>query len=229
MKLCLALDLDNKLACLKLAKELKDILPWVKIGMRSFYRDGSSLIEELRQISDFKIFLDLKLYDIPNTMLEAILELNKLKIDMINIHASAGFKAMSLIAKELKKEAKPPIILAVSALTSFDDEGFFELYKQNINEAVINMSKLAFKAGLDGMVCSVFESEAIKNATSTAFLTLCPGIRSIAESRDDQKRVASVGQALKAKADFIVVGRPIIRAKNPYNATMKILEQFYIS
>lgn len=225
MQLCVALDMDSKKACLDLATQLKDLKPWLKIGMRSFYRDGKDLLEGLREIGDFKLFLDLKLYDIPNTMLEALMELKDLKVDMINVHASAGFKALKLVKTELSKEAFSPLLLAVSALTSFDEEGFFEVYKQNLKKAVLSMSELSFKAGLDGMVCSVHESKAIKEATNDSFLTLCPGIRSISDDIGDQARVASVRDALKAKADFIVVGRPIIKATSPYNAAMKILEE----
>lgn len=225
MKLCVALDLDSKQGCLDLAKSLKGLDLWLKVGMRSFYRDGAKLISLLKQEGGFKIFLDLKLYDIPNTMLQAINELCLLDIDMINIHASAGFEAMSKIANEFKMKQNPPLLLAVSALTSFNKQDFASIYNQDLSSAVINMSKMSFEAGLDGMVCSVYESMIIKQATSKDFLTLCPGIRPNASENDDQKRVASTRDALKAKADFIVVGRPIIKAANPYNATMMILEE----
>lgn len=222
MKLCVAFDLPSKEECLSLAKELKGLNLWVKIGLRAYLRDGFKLIEELKK-ANFKIFLDLKIYDIPNTTADACEECAKLGVDMINIHASVGKNAMQNAMNRLNSHKNRPLVLAVSALTSFDEKGFYEIYKQNIEEAVIHFSKIAYENGLDGVVCSVFESLNVKKNTHSNFLTLTPGIRPFNEANEDQKRVADIKTAKQNKSDFIVIGRPIYRAKNPRGFCEKIL------
>lgn len=223
MKLCVALDLATKEECLNIAKELKGLDLWLKIGLRTYLRDGFKFIEELKKIDDFKIFLDLKIHDIPNTTADACEEIAKLGVDMINIHASVGNIAMQEVMNRLNKLPKRPLVLAVSALTSFDEENFFNIYKQSINDAVINFAKMSYQNKLDGMVCSVFESKNIKNNTHPNFLTLTPGIRPFGENNDDQKRVANLETAKENKSDFIVIGRPIYKDKNPKAICEKIL------
>ncbi|MBZ7936949.1 orotidine-5'-phosphate decarboxylase [Campylobacter sp. RM10538] len=223
MKLCVALDLATKEECLNIAKELKGLDLWLKIGLRAYLRDGFKFIEELKKIDDFKIFLDLKIHDIPNTTADACEEIAKLGVDMINIHASVGNIAMQEVMNRLNKLPKRPLVLAVSALTSFDEENFFNIYKQSINDAVINFAKMSYQNKLDGMVCSVFESKNIKNNTHPNFLTLTPGIRPFGENNDDQKRVANLETAKENKSDFIVIGRPIYKDKNPKAICEKIL------
>lgn len=223
MKLCVALDLATKEECLNIAKELKGLDLWLKIGLRAYLRDGFKFIEELKKIDDFKIFLDLKIHDIPNTTADACEEIAKLGVDMINIHASVGNITMQEVMNRLNKLPKRPLVLAVSALTSFDEENFFNIYKQSINDAVINFAKMSYQNKLDGMVCSVFESKNIKNNTHPNFLTLTPGIRPFGENNDDQKRVANLETAKENKSDFIVIGRPIYKDKNPKAICEKIL------
>ena len=225
MKLCVAFDMASSTECLKLASELKGLDIWLKIGLRSYLRDGARLLDELRKIAEFKVFLDLKLYDIPNTMADACEELAKIGVDMINLHASAGSKAMSEVMSRLNAFKKRPLVLAVSALTSFEEAEFKTIYKQNINEAVLCMSKMAYESGLDGVVCSVYESLAVKNATNSSFITLTPGIRPFNEDKNDQARVADLATAKANKSDFIVVGRPIYKAQNPREMVEKILAQ----
>ena len=227
MKLCVAFDLSSKQECLNLAKELKDLDIWIKIGLRSYIRDGVNLINEIKQIKDFNIFLDLKLYDIPNTMADACEELAKLNINMINIHASAGKIAMKEVVNRLKNSKNKPLLLAVSALTSFDDDNFKSIYNQNIEKSIISMSKMSYESGLDGMVCSVFESKMIKEYTSDGFITLTPGIRPFDEESNDQKRVANLQMAKENKSDFIVVGRPIYKNKNPKQICENIIQEIY--
>ncbi|MEE3705095.1 orotidine-5'-phosphate decarboxylase [Campylobacter sp. CX2-8023-23] len=225
MKLCVALDMAKKDDCLALARELKGLDLWLKVGLRAYLRDGAKFIEELKNISDFKIFLDLKIHDIPNTMADACEVISSLGVDMINIHASAGEVAMRVVMDRLNLLPKRPLILAVSALTSFDDSGFKAIYNSDIKKSVINMSQIAYKSGLDGMVCSVYESLAIKGVTSDNFITLTPGIRPFGEANADQKRVADLATAIENHSDFIVVGRPIYTATNPKEIAQKILSQ----
>ena len=179
----------------------------------------------LKKLGDFKIFLDLKLYDIPNTMADAAEEIAKIGVDMINVHASSGKRAMGAVMERLDKLGSRPLVLAVSALTSFDQAEFSAVYEQNLNDAVRKFSVASYEAGLDGMVCSAFESRLIKDATSENFITLCPGVRPFGESAADQKRVADLGAAREARADFIVVGRPIYQSADPCEICERILDQ----
>lgn len=223
MKLCVAFDLADKAQCVNLAQQLKGLDLWVKVGLRSYLRDGARLLEEIKKIGDFKIFLDLKIYDIPNTMADTCEELGKIGVEMINIHASAGKIAMCEVMSRLQVLQNRPLVLGVSALTSFDEAEFRSAYRQNLNEAVLNLSKMSFESGLDGVVCSVFESLAIKNATSENFLTLTPGIRPFNENANDQKRVANLAAAKANKSDFIVIGRPIYQSPNPREVAERVL------
>ncbi len=224
MKLCVALDLPTKNENLQLAKELRDFDIWLKVGFRSFIRDSKEFLKDLKEINDnFKIFLDLKLYDIPNTMADAAQEIAKLNIDMFNVHASAGKKAMQTVMARLKEFTNRPLVLAVTALTSFDDESFKKIYGKSINEKAKEFAIEAYEAKLDGVVCSVHESKMIKKITNKDFLTLTPGIRPFGENSNDQKRVADLNKAKESLVDFIVVGRPIYQAKNPKEVVEKIL------
>ena len=227
MKLCVALDLGSKRECLQLASELAGLSDkiWLKVGLRAYLRDGAGFVEELKKLGNFKIFLDLKLYDIPNTMADAAEEIAKLGVDMINVHASSGKRAMATVMERLDKLASRPLVLAVSALTSFDETEFSAVYEQNLSDAVRKFSVMSYEAGLDGMVCSAFESRLIKDATSANFITLCPGVRPFGESAGDQKRVADLGVAREAGADFIVVGRPIYQSADPREICERILGQ----
>jgi orotidine-5'-phosphate decarboxylase len=224
MELCVALDLPSAEENLALAKSLKDYNIWMKVGFRAYIRDGKPFIEALKEINpDFKIFLDLKLYDIPNTMADASEEIAKLGVDMFNIHASAGAVAMKTVMQRLSTYEKRPLVLAVTALTSFDEENFSTIYEKSINEKAEQFAKMSYENGLDGVVCSTFESRAIKNATSKKFLTLCPGIRPFGEDAGDQQRVATLELAKEEGVDFPVIGRPIYRDNNPVEKVEKIL------
>jgi len=226
MKLCVALDLPTFEENISLAKELKDFDIWLKVGFRSYIRDGRKIVDELKSINpNFKIFLDLKLYDIPNTMADASEEIAKMGVDMFNIHASAGKVAMQTIMTRLKNFEKRPLVLAVTALTSFDEENFQAVYEKDIATKATQFAKMSFEAGLDGVVCSAFESFDIKNNTSKEFKTLTPGIRPFGEDAGDQKRVADIALAKKELVDFIVVGRPVYKAENPKEVVKKILEK----
>lgn len=225
MKLCVALDLANARENLDLAKLLKSEDVWLKIGLRSYIRDGKALLEELKAINpNFKLFLDLKVHDIPNTMADAAESMAGLGVDMFNVHASSGKRAMSMVMDRLSGIEKPPIVLAVTALTSFDESSFRAVYNQSIENKAAQFAKDAYESGLNGVVCSVFESNLIKNSTTENFLTLTPGIRPFGESVGDQKRVADLRAAKEEKSDFIVVGRPIYQSQDPLGITKKILE-----
>lgn len=219
MKLCIALDLPTKAKNLNLAKNLIGFDIYLKIGLISFIRDGVDFVRELQDLG-FKIFLDLKLYDIPNTMSGALNEIIKLNVDLLTIHASSGRVAMKKMAENKNKT----LIFAVSALTSFNDEDFSEIYHCDISHSVRNLAILAESCGMDGMVCSPFELNLIKQNTN--LLALSPGIRlDSAIANDDQKRVANLEFAKQNGADFIVIGRPIYLDSNPKARVREILEK----
>ena len=226
MKLCVALDNDTLEENLNLVQELKEFNNiWLKVGFRTYIRDGSEFINQLKIINpNFKIFLDLKLYDIPNTMADAASEIAKLDIDMFNVHASAGKKAMSEVMKRLSIIKNRPIVIAVTALTSFTNEDFNDIYNDTIDNKATFFAKDAFKSGMDGVVCSAFESKNIKINTNNSFITLSPGIRPFGEDAGDQKRIVDLTIAKKELVDFVVVGRPIYKSKNPKKIVEKILE-----
>ena len=229
MELCVALDLPSAKENLALAESLKGYNIWMKVGFRAYIRDGKAFIEDLKVINpNFKIFLDLKLYDIPNTMADAAEEIAKLGVDMFNIHASAGSVAMRTVMERLtiheKQYGKRPLVLAVTALTSFDEMNFKTVYEKSIDEKAEQFAKMSYENGLDGVVCSTFESRAIKNATSETFLTLCPGIRPFGEDAGDQQRVATLELASKEGVDYPVIGRPIYKDSDPQAKVEEILK-----
>ncbi len=230
MELCVALDRPSLDENLELVNIIKAHDLWLKIGFRSYIRDGKRIIDELKNINpSFKIFLDLKLYDIPNTMADASEEIADLGIDMFNVHASAGQRAMTTVMERLKKRENRPLVLGVTALTSFDNREFIDVYGSPIPKKGIQFAKDSFESGLDGVVSSVFESNSIKENTSSSFLTLTPGIRPFGESSDDQKRVGNIYVARNQRVDFIVVGRPIYNSEDPKGSVEKILTELSTS
>lgn len=225
MKLCVSLDLGTAQENLELVKQIKDYDVWLKVGFRSYIRDGKQFLQDLKAINpNFKIFLDLKLYDIPNTMADAAYEISNFGlVDMFNVHASSGILAMKTVMNRIKDIPNKPLVLAVTALTSFDNDSFRAVYNEDIEKKATIFAKDSFEAGLDGVVCSAFESLDIKKNTSNSFITLCPGIRPFGEDSGDQQRVADISFSKENFVDFIVVGRPIYKAENPKLVVEKIL------
>lgn len=226
MKLCISLDLPSSQENLAIAKKVKDFDVWLKVGFRTYIRDGKTFLQDLKAINpNFKIFLDLKLYDIPNTMADAAEEIaNFGLVDMFNVHASAGIDAMKTVMNRIKDIPNRPLVLAVTALTSFDNTSFKAIYNEDISTKATQFAKDTFNSGVDGVVCSAFESLDIKQNTSDKFITLCPGIRPFGEDAGDQKRVADIPFSKENLVDFIVVGRPIYKDANPEVVVKKILE-----
>ena len=225
MKLCLSLDLSSAKENLELVNQIKDFDVWLKVGLRTYIRDGKKFLEDLKAInSNFKIFLDLKLYDIPNTMADAAEEIAKFGlVDMFNVHASSGIEAMKTVMDRIKDIPNKPLVLAVTALTSFDNDSFKAIYNEDINTKARKFAIDTYNSKVDGVVCSAYESLDIKNNTSNKFITLCPGIRPFGEDSGDQKRVADIPFAKENLVDFIVVGRPIYESDEPKKVVEKIL------
>ena len=226
MKLCVSLDLSSAKENLELVKQIKDFDVWLKVGLRSYIRDGKKFLEDLKAINpNFKIFLDLKLYDIPNTMADAAEEISNFGlVDMFNVHASSGVEAMKTVMNRIKDIPNKPLVLAVTALTSFDNDSFKAIYNEDISSKATQFAKDTFTSGVDGVVCSAYESLDIKNNTSVDFITLCPGIRPFGEDSGDQKRVAHIPFAKENLVDFIVVGRPIYKSDDPKIVIEEILK-----
>lgn len=222
MQLCIALDRELKEENLALLRNLERKDVWVKVGLKSFIRDGWSLLESIKGIGEFKIFLDLKLYDIPNTMAEASKEIAKLPVDMFTLHLSSGeaaLKASVQSAREVNENIMP---VGVSVLTSFDDMTYRKIYNASIDESFGGFIDIASSAGLSGMVSSVFESKRIKEQ-NPKLITVTPGIRPYGESSGDQKRVADLGSAKENLSDMVVIGRPIYGAEDPSEVVERIL------
>jgi len=171
MELCVALDLSTKEENLTLIEKIKDHDVWLKVGLRTYIRDGENFLKDIKKINpDFKIFLDLKLYDIPNTMADSAESIMGLGVDMFNIHASAGKRAMKTVMQRLSTYESRPIVLAVTALTSFSEDEFTAIYEKDIASKADQFAKDAMDSGLDGVVCSAYESASIKNITSKDFM-----------------------------------------------------------
>ena len=202
--------------------------PFVKIGMELFYAEGADIVRELHK-RGHKIFLDLKLHDIPNTVQKAMAVLSRLDVDMVNLHA-AGTKAMMEEALKglTRADGSRPILLAVTQLTSTSEERMHDelLISGSINDCVCHYAQMAKEAGLDGVVCSPLEAELVKQHCGKDFLTVTPGIRFADGAVGDQVRITTPAQAKQKGCDFIVVGRPITAADNPVEAYRRCLDEF---
>ena len=202
--------------------------PFVKIGMELFYSEGPSIVREIKA-RGHRIFLDLKLHDIPNTVRKAMKVLSALDVDMVNVHA-AGTIAMMRAAREglTREDGTRPLLIAVTQLTSTGDEALRNelLIGAGMNETIVRYASNAREAGLDGVVCSPLEAGMVKQACGTDFMTVTPGIRFADAAADDQVRITTPARAREIGSDFIVVGRPITAAEDPVAAYRRCLEEF---
>ena len=199
---------------------------YVKVGMELTYAFGFEMIREIKA-RGHKIFLDLKLHDIPNTVKNGMKNLAKLDVDVVNLHAAGGSAMMKAAMEGLNEGAvngKRPLCIAVTQLTSTSQEAMNEelLIPGDVKDVVISYAKLAKESGLDGVVCSVHEARAIHEACGADFLTVTPGIRLSSDSKDDQKRVATPQFAKEEGCDYIVVGRSITKSEDPYKTYNEI-------
>lgn len=205
-----------------------EVRPYVKIGMELYYAEGPQIVRELKR-RGHKIFLDLKLHDIPNTVKKAMAVLSRLDVDMCNLHA-AGTVAMMEAAVEglTRADGTRPILLAVTQLTSTSEERMHEdlLIEGRIGDVVVHYAENAKRAGLDGVVCSPLEAGMVKEACGIDFLTVTPGIRFADGAVGDQVRVTTPARAREIGTDFIVVGRPITAAEDPLAAYERCVKEF---
>lgn len=205
--------------------------PYVKVGMEIFYSEGPEIVKLLKE-RGHKVFLDLKLHDIPNTVKKAMTVLGAYGVDMVNVHAAGGIEMMKAAKEGLMlgaaRFADKPKLIAVTQLTSTDEETLHDqlLIDRPMDEVVRQYALNAKAAGLDGVVCSAYEAAEIHEACGEDFITVTPGIRFEDSAADDQKRVMTPAKAKEAGSDYIVVGRPITAAERPIDAYNRCKEEF---
>lgn len=202
--------------------------PFVKIGMELFYAEGPSIVREIKR-RGHKIFLDLKLHDIPNTVKKSMAVLSKLDVDMTNLHAAGTIDMMKAALEGLTREdGTRPILIAVTQLTSTSEERMQKelLINASINDTIVKYAQNAKVAGLDGVVCSPLEAGMVKQACSNDFITVTPGVRFADGEVGDQVRVTTPEKAREIGSDYIVVGRPITQADDPVAAYRRCCKEF---
>ncbi len=223
-----ALDFPTAADTLAFLDKFTGRKPYVKIGMELFYAEGPEIVREIKN-RGHKIFLDLKLHDIPNTVEKAMKSLSKLSIDMVNVHAAGTVEMMEAAKRGLKGDSEEgPLLIAVTQLTSTSQERMNEelLIDGKLEDVVIKYAQNAKKAGLDGVVCSPLESGMIHDACGDDFVTVTPGVRFADSAKDDQVRITTPEGAKKLGSDYIVVGRPITKAEDPVGAYERCLAEF---
>lgn len=224
----IACDFASKEDCISFLDKFTGKKPFVKIGMELFYAEGPQIVREIKA-RGHKIFLDLKLHDIPNTVKKSMAVLSRLDVDMTNLHAAGTISMMEAALEGLTRpDGTRPLLIAVTQLTSTDQERMENdlLIKEPIDKVVMHYANNAKIAGLDGVVCSPLEAEKVHNTCGKSFLTVTPGVRFADGEKGDQKRVMTPAEAKKIGSDYIVVGRPITAAADPVAAYERCVEEF---
>lgn len=234
----IACDFSSKRETLDFLEKFGELRPFVKIGMELYYSEGPEMVKELKA-RGHKVFVDLKVHDIPNTVASAMRVLGGLGADIVNVHA-AGTKRMMEAAKagleegyesfyeREGKKADKPLLIAVTQLTSTDEEAMNHdlLIEKPLVDVVLHYAKMTKEAGLDGVVCSAQEAEGIHGVCGDDFVTVTPGIRFADSQKGDQKRVMTPAEANKIGSDYIVVGRPITQADDVVSAYERCCSEF---
>ena len=224
----IALDFPSAQDAYAFLEQFKEEKPFVKIGMELFYAEGPDIVRQIKA-RGHKIFLDLKLHDIPNTVKKAMRSLSALDADIVNLHA-AGTRAMMEAALEglTRQDGTRPLLIAVTQLTSTDQTAMERelLIEKPIDEVVMAYAENAAKAGLDGVVCSPLEAGKVHERCGDDFLTVTPGVRFAEGEKGDQKRVTTPAQARELGSDYIVVGRPITQSGDPVAAYRRCVKEF---
>lgn len=223
-----ACDFSSKEQVMSFLDKFSGRKPFVKIGMELFYAEGPQIVREIKA-RGHKIFLDLKLHDIPNTVKKAMSVLSGLDVDMTNLHASGTKRMMEAAVEGLTRpDGTRPILIAVTQLTSTDQQAMEEdlLIKEPIDKVVMHYAQNAKCAGLDGVVCSPLEAGKVHDVCGSQFITVTPGVRFADGDKGDQKRVMTPAEAKKIGSDYIVVGRPITAAEDPVAAYERCVAEF---
>lgn len=224
----IACDFADKETALNFLDKFEGRKPFVKIGMELFYAEGPQIVREIKA-RGHKIFLDLKLHDIPNTVKKSMAVLSRLDVDMCNLHAAGTSRMMEAALEGLTRpDGTRPLLIAVTQLTSTDQEAMERdlLIKEPIDKVVMHYAETAKNAGLDGVVCSPLEAQKVHDICGEKFLTVTPGVRFADGDIGDQKRVMTPEQAKKIGSDYIVVGRPITAAPDPVAAYERCIKEF---
>ena len=224
----IACDFSSKAETIEFLEQFTEEKPYVKIGMELFYSEGPQIVRDIKA-RGHRIFLDLKLHDIPNTVKRTMKVLSELDVDMCNLHA-AGTAAMMEAALDglTRKDSSRPLLIAVTQLTSTDENRMREelLIEKPLEEVVMHYAYNAKRAGLDGVVCSPLEAGQVHEACGKEFLTVTPGVRFAEGDSGDQARVTTPARAKELGSDYIVVGRPITQAENPVEAYRRCVREF---
>ena len=229
-RLIVALDVSTMDAMKSIVSSLGDSVSFYKVGMELFYAEGDQTVRYLQEHGKH-VFLDLKLHDIPNTVAHGVSSLTRLGANLITIHGQGGPIMMKAAAEAARESAEKlgierPKLLAITVLTSFDDESWTSIGGQlPIADQVIRLAKLAKESGMDGVVCSALEAKMIREACGPDFLIVTPGIRPSFAATNDQKRIATPSIALQDGASRLVIGRPITQAEHPQEAVRLIIEE----
>ena len=224
----IACDFDSKEKTLAFLDKFTDVKPFVKIGMELFYAEGPQIVREIKA-RGHKIFLDLKLHDIPNTVRKAMKVLSELDVDITDLHAGGTVNMMKAAIEGLTRpDGTRPLLIAITQLTSTDEKSMKEdlLIDRPLEEVVEHYAKNAAAAGLDGVVCSPLEAGKVHGACGKNFITVTPGIRFADGDAGDQKRITTPARAREIGSDYIVVGRPITAAENPVAAYKRCVKEF---
>lgn len=224
----IACDFSSAQATFDFLDKFTEEKPFVKIGMELYYAEGPSIVKEIKK-RGHKIFLDLKLHDIPNTVKKAMAVLSKLDVDMTNLHAAGTIDMMKAALEGLTREdGTRPMLIAVTQLTSTSEERMQKelLIHSSINDTIVKYANNAKEAGLDGVVCSPLEAGMVKESCGSGFMTVTPGVRFADGDVGDQVRVTTPQKAKEIGSDYIVVGRPITAADDPVAAYRRCVEEF---
>lgn len=226
----IACDFKNREDTMNFLKKFEGQSPYVKIGMELFYGEGPDIVREIKKMG-YRVFLDLKLHDIPNTVKKAMANLARLGVDMTNVHAAGTIEMMKAAKEGLIEGAEGrevPMLIAVTQLTSTSEERMQKdlLIPHKIEDVVAKYARNAKEAGLDGVVCSPLEAEIVKNACGKEFKTVTPGIRYADGDKGDQARVTTPRKAREIGTDYIVVGRPITANEDPVAAYLRVKKDF---
>lgn len=224
----IACDFASADETFKFLDNFTDEKPFVKIGMELYYAEGPAIVKEIKR-RGHKIFLDLKLHDIPNTVKKSMAVLSKLDVDMTNLHAAGTIDMMKAALEGLTREdGTRPILIAVTQLTSTSEQRMQDelLINESINDTIVKYAQNAKEAGLDGVVCSPLEAGMVKDACSRDFITVTPGVRFADGDVGDQVRVTTPEKAKEIGSDYIVVGRPITQADDPVAAYRRCCAEF---
>lgn len=224
----IACDFDSAEKTFEFLDKFTDVKPFVKIGMELYYAEGPSIVREIKR-RGHKIFLDLKLHDIPNTVKKSMAVLSRLDVDMCNLHAAGTINMMTAAIEGLTRpDGTRPMLIAVTQLTSTDEETMHRdlLINEPIADVVMHYAHNAKLAGLDGVVCSPLEAGKVHERCGSNFVTVTPGVRFADGDKGDQKRVMTPAEAKKIGSDYIVVGRPITAAADPVAAYQRCVDEF---